>query len=139
MGAIMDSSWEKQQRFSISARNFGVLGLGALTCLGSVMVATNPGQAAYETYATQQLVTYLDQQICAKAPTAFGLDRDCQSLLQSNRSQIQKIIADGTQKRNFLFFSVYTTELSVTSFLPKYRVLTLGVFDHFLIYDAMQE
>lgn len=135
----MDSSWEKRQGFSISARNLGVLGLGALTCLGGVMVATNPGQAAYEDYATQQLVTYLDEQVCAKAPKAFGLNRDCQSLLQSNRSQLQKIIADGTQQRNFLFFSIYTTEFSITSFLPKYRVLTVGVFDQFLIYDATQE
>jgi hypothetical protein len=135
----MDSSWEKQHGFSVSSKNLGVLGLGALTCLGGVMVATNPGQAAYETFATQQLVTYLDQEVCAKAPTEFGLKQECRSLLQSNRPQIQKIIADSTQQRNFVFFSVYTTELSVASFLPKYRVLTLGVFDQFLIYDTMQE
>lgn len=135
----MDSSWAKQHGFSINSKSLSFLGIGAFICLGSVMVATNPGQDVYETYATQQLVTYLDEQVCAKAPTTFGLNRDCRSLLQSHRSQIQKIIADGTQQRNFVFFSIYTTELSVTSFLPKYRVITLGVFDQFLIYDTMQE
>jgi exonuclease VII small subunit len=135
----MDSSWEKQPGFSISSKKLGVLGLGVLICVGGVMVATNPSQAAYEAFATQQLVTYLDQEACAKVPTAFNLKQECRSLLQSNRPQIQKIIADSTQQRNFVFFSVYTTELSVTSFLPKYRVLTLGVFDQFLIYDTMQE
>ncbi len=135
----MDSSWVKQYRFSINTKSLSFLGLGALTCLGGLMVATNPGQDAYESYATQQLVTYVDDQVCDKAPKAFGLKQECRSLLQSNRSQIKKMIADGTQQRNFVFFSVYTTELSVTSFLPKYRVLTLGMFDHFLIYDTMQE
>lgn len=135
----MDSSWDKQHGLSINSKSLGLLGLGALTCLGGVMVATNPGQDAYESYATQQLVTYVDQQVCAKAPTAFGLNQECRSLVQSNRPQIQRIIAEGTQQRNFVFFSVYTTELSVTSFLPKYRVLTLGIFDQFLIYDTMQE
>lgn len=135
----MDSSWVKQYGFSFNIKSLGLLGLGTLTCLGGVMVATNPGQDAYENYATQQLVTYLDQQVCAKAPKAFGLNQECRSLLESNRPQVQKIIADGTQQRNFVFFSLYTTELSVTSFLPKYRVLTLGIFDQFLIYDTLQE
>ncbi len=135
----MDSSWAKQYGFSINTKSLGLLGLGALTCLGGVMVATNPGQDAYESYATEQLVTYLDQEVCTKAPKVFGLNQECQRLVRSNRPQIQRIIADGTQQRNFVFFSVYTTELSVASFVPKYRVFTLAVFDQFLIYDTFQE
>ncbi len=135
----MDSSWAKQYGFSINTKSLGLLGLGALTCLGGVMVATNPGQDAYENYATQQLVTYLDQQVCTKAPKVFGLNQECQALVRSNRPQIHQIIADSTQQRNFVFFSVYTTELSVASFVPKYRVFTLGIFDQFLIYETLQE
>jgi hypothetical protein len=135
----MDSSWDKQHRFSINPKRIGLWAMGGLTCLVGVLIATNPRQDAYERYATERLTTFLNGQVCAKAAKAFGLNQDCQSLLDSNRPQIRNLIADNTQHHNFVLFSVYTTELSVASFLPKYRVQTVGVFDQFFIYDAVQE
>jgi hypothetical protein len=135
----MDLSWDKQHRFSIHPKKPGLWALGAVTCLGAALVATNPSQEAYERYATDRLITYLDQEVCSKAPKLLGLNQDCQSLLASNRAQLRTLIADYTQQRNFVLFSVYTTELSVVPFLPRYRVTTVGILDQFFIYDAVQE
>jgi hypothetical protein len=104
-----------------------------------MMVVTNPGQVAYETYATRKLVDYLDQNVCSEAPVAFGLRQECASILKNNRSQIRKFIAENTHQQNFILFSLYTTDLSVGSFLPSYRVESVGAFDQFYIYETVKE
>ncbi|NJP10071.1 MAG: DUF4359 domain-containing protein [Leptolyngbyaceae cyanobacterium RU_5_1] len=125
-------------------------GAALLTVLGAVMATTNPSQVAYEAYATKQLTAYLETKVCSEAPTTFGLRDECRSLLRSNQSQIKKIIADSTQRQNFIFFSVYTTRfsadaiapnfsISVGSFLPSYRVQTVGAFHRFHVYETAQE
>lgn len=103
------------------------------------MVATNPSQAAYEAYATQKVMTLLDHNVCAEAPKAFNLRKDCKSLLTSRRSDIKRFIADNTYSQNFIFFSVYTTDVSVASFLPDYRVETVGAFQRFHIYETVRD
>ena len=137
---MMDSSWAKQHGIGIPS-NSVLLGIGiaAITSLGAVMAATNPSQAAYEAYATQKLVTLLDRNICAEAPISFGLRNECKNMLQANRAKIQHFIAESTERRDFVFFSVYTTHLSVASFLPTYRVETVGAFRQFQIYETVQE
>ncbi|MBF2027837.1 MAG: DUF4359 domain-containing protein [Oscillatoriales cyanobacterium C42_A2020_001] len=137
---MMDSSWAEQHGVGITPRNMVIgLGIASITSLGIVMAVTNPSQAAYETYATQKIVTLLDRNVCAEAPTAFGLRNDCKNLLKTNRSKIREFVADSTERRDFLFFSVYTTRLSVASFLPTYRVETIGAFHQFQIYETIQE
>lgn len=103
------------------------------------MVVTNPSQAAYEAYATQKIVTLLDHNICAEAPTSFGLRQDCKNLLKTNRAKVREFVADNTERKDFIFFSVYTTRLSIASFLPAYRVETVGAFRQFQIYETIQE
>jgi uncharacterized protein YceK len=109
---------------------------------GAILATTNPTQSAYEKFATKQLIAYLEQNTCAKAP--FGLERRCKSLLESNQSQIQTLIAQGTQRQNFIFFSLYTTDLSAEKvlpiglgdLLPSYNFGTVGIFQNFHIYKA---
>ncbi len=137
---MMDSGWVKHHGTEISSRGILIgLGIAAVTALGTVMAVTNPSQAAYEAYATQKLVAVLDRNICAEAPTSFGLRNDCKSLLQANRSRIREFIADSTERRDFLFFSIYTTRLAVASFLPSYRVEAVGAFRQFQVYETVQE
>jgi len=133
----MESSWGRQSGGGIKPKS-AIAGLSAvaLVSLGAVMVATNPTQAAYETYATHQVVTLLNREVCADAPQAFGVQNECKTFVHAHQGDIQKLIADRTQQRNFVFFSVYTTDVSVGSFLPNYRVQTVGMFRRFYVYET---
>ncbi len=135
----MESGWERQHYFTARTAKIAAAGGIALVSLSAVMAVTNPGDDAYEGYATQALITYADQKICSKAPAVFGVRDECRSMLKSNRSQVTKLIADGTHHQNFVFFSIYTTNLSVAAFLPSYRVQTIGVFNQFFIYETTRE
>lgn len=135
----MESSWERRRSFAINIRKFGLaLGLFAATSTGAAMAIMNPSEAAYEVYATQKVIKLLDQNVCAEAPQAFNLKQDCKALLVSNRSYIQEFIANNTHRQDFLFFSLYTTDISVASFLPDYRVEAVGAFRQFHIYQTAQ-
>lgn len=113
----------------------------ALVGLGLVMALTNPGKDEYEQYAVEQLTTYLKDEACMEAPSVFGnfLQRQCKSLVDTGRPQIEQIIAEKTQRQNLILFSIYRTNLEVGPFLPAYHFETLGVFQKFYIYQAEQQ
>jgi hypothetical protein len=140
-GGVMDLSWQERSHWFAINRNrmFVAGGVALLTGLGAAMVATNPTPADYEQFATQQLVAYLDREVCLEAPVAFNLRQQCKSFLKANRSQLRTFIADNTSRRNFILFSLYSTELSVASFVPTYQVESVGIFDRFFIYQTTQE
>jgi hypothetical protein len=135
----MESSWERELSFGLNLKKV-CLGVGLFSAIGvgTAMAVMNPSQSAYEAYATQKVVKLLDQNVCAEAPRAFNLKQDCKALLVSNRSSIQEFIANNTQRQDFLFFSLYTTDVSVASFLPDYRVEAVGAFRQFHIYQTAQ-
>lgn len=136
----MDSTWERRR--SIWLQRTHLIGGGTiagLVGLGIFMAMTNPDQSAYDTFTTQRLAAFLRENVCAEAPETFNLRHDCLALIQNNRSQLQEFVSKNTYRRNFVFFSVYTTELSVAPFVPTYRVQTIGVFNNFYIYDATQQ
>ncbi len=136
----IELGWVGRRSRSVNLLNL-IVGMGVVTVssLGAVMAATNPTQAAYETYATQTAISFLDSNVCAEAPTAFGLKQECKSLLKRHRSTVREFIADNTTVHDFVFFSIYTTELSVTSFAPKYEITAVGAFNHFHVYEALPE
>jgi hypothetical protein len=113
----------------------------ALVGLGLVMALTNPGKDEYEQYAVEQLTTYLKDEACMEAPSVFGnfLQRQCKSLVDTGRPQIEQIIAEKTQRQNLILFSIYRTNLEVGPFLPAYHFESLGVFQKFYIYQAEQQ
>ncbi|MGF1479473.1 MAG: DUF4359 domain-containing protein [Cyanophyceae cyanobacterium] len=107
-----------------------------LIALGATMAVTNPGKADYVDYATEELVNYL-QDYCREAsgPLEF-LKPYCQTLVDSNRPQIKQLIAQKTQRQNFLLFSIYQTELAIAAPLPGYHVEVLAIFHTFYIYEV---
>ncbi|MBW4581459.1 MAG: DUF4359 domain-containing protein [Tildeniella nuda ZEHNDER 1965/U140] len=115
-----------------------IVGGCLLAALGGALAVTNPGQEAYNEFATQAAIDYLNVEACAKAPTVFGLQTLCQSELKSNQSKIKTIIADGTQRQNFVVFSLYTTDLSLNPDLPSYHVESVGVLGRFIIYKTQK-
>lgn len=127
----------------IAAAVAGVLFLG----LGSVMAATNPSASAYEEYGTEKLTTYVKDNLCQKTSI---LQDQCGSLVDSQQSQIQQILATNTSRQDFIFFSIYTTDISASAILPErvksflpatpsYQFETLGVLQSFYTYKSQKK
>ncbi|MDJ1177589.1 DUF4359 domain-containing protein [Roseofilum sp. BLCC_M91] len=110
----------------------------AIATLTGAMVATNPKSPNYEEFASQQLVEYLQENVCDKTNQTLGniLQQSCDNFLQEARPQLQTIIAQRTERQNYILFSIYRTNLSVAAFLPAYEFETLGVFSNFHILKA---
>ena len=117
------------------------IGTVLLAGLGVAMAMTNPSQAEYEEFALQQLTVYLKDNVCAKASEDFGgfLKRQCNLLVETGSPQVKQLIAETTERHNFIFFSIYRTDLSVSSFLPSYHFESVGVFNNIYIYQAQKQ
>jgi Domain of unknown function (DUF4359) len=116
-----------------------VLGLGAATAI------TNPDQSTYNEFATQKLSEYLQEDTCAKA--GIALQAPCSSLVNDNQSQIQKLVAANTQRQNFIFFSIYKTDITpgnllpdfLSNALPSYHFETAGILNSFHVYKVEKQ
>ena len=121
----------------------------ALSGVGIALLVTNPNPDDYEVYATAALTEYLREEgaeVCEDAPTFLGnsLEDQCLSLLnnalENNQTQIQTIISNSTQRRNYWFLSIYVTRFEfLDEILPTYEFETLGVFQNFYTYHAKRE
>lgn len=133
-------------------------GVAILVGLGVAAAITNPSEAAYSDYATLKLSSYLKQEVCAELPEKLGqlitsqipeLEAECVKFIETDQTQLllQETIADSTERRDFVIFSLYETDLSVKKFVdrlipvsllkfnvPSYTVSTVGVFRSFYIY-----
>ncbi|HEY9598177.1 MAG TPA: DUF4359 domain-containing protein [Cyanophyceae cyanobacterium] len=120
-----------------------VTGIGgaALVVLGGWMALTNPRQEIYEQYAVKQLTTYLKNEVCEQAPGTLDnlLKRQCSILVDAGRPQIEHIISEKTQRLNFIFFSIYQTDLEIGPFLPAYHFETVAAFQKFYTYKAEKQ
>ncbi|MGI0490109.1 DUF4359 domain-containing protein [Pantanalinema rosaneae CENA516] len=134
-----DTSWHHAPRSAINYKNVILTGGMALLGLAGIMVATNPTDTQYERFATQELSTYLEENICGGTPLPFGLGSQCAFLLRSNQPQIQRVIAKSTYQQNFLFFSLYTTTLSLDEALPMYHIETVGVLQNFHTFKIQEK
>lgn len=122
-------------------KSFGYIGLLALAALGAVMAVTNPDKPTYEQYAVEQLTTYLTDDVCSQVPKAFEslVQSSCASIVDSSRPQIQQIISRTTQRQNFILFSIYRTDLSISPAIPFYRFQTVGIMQNFYTYSAQKQ
>ena len=110
----------------------------ALISLGTAMAITNLGPKDYEEFAAEQLSDYLEENFCDRTESSIAniLQQPCKDVVKSVQPQLQTIISQGTQRQNYLLFSIYKTELSIASFLPAYEFETVGAFQNFYIYKA---
>ena len=124
-----------------SVRIIIYIGAAALAGLGVVMAAGNPSQSIYEGYAVQRLTEYLKNDVCTKAPKIFEslLQRNCTALIDSSRPQMRQIVSESTQRQNFIFFSIYRTNLSINPVIPSYHFETVGAFQNFYTYAAEKQ
>ncbi len=106
------------------------IGLGGLSVigLGVVMAMTNPSQNVYDEYAVNKL-TQAAKNVCDKLPISA---RNCSSIIDSKRSQIQQIISEKTQRYNLIIASIYITNISIPflPFSPSCQVETIGIMQN---------
>lgn len=116
----------------------GCSGAIGLVALGVAMAMTNPSQAAYEEYATQRLTEYLKGDVCQKTSNFFEnlIKSQCDSLVDQTIPQVRDILGRSTQKQDFVIFSVYRTDLKLSSWIPLYKFETVGAFNSFYTYTA---
>ena len=109
--------------------------------LGLTMAQTNPSQVEYEEYAVQRLTQYLKQDVCKKTSKFLEsfIHTKCEKLVDSANPQIKDILSATTERQNFLFFSVYRTDLKLSSWIPAYRFETVGAFNNFYTYTAEEQ
>ena len=116
-----------------SASFLFALGSGLVLTSSLILFVTNPSSQKYEKFATEQLVIYAKENICS--PDSDNLEEAiksqvCNLMIDTGRSQIPRLIRETTQRRNYVLFSVYETDL----FLYEFEVL--GLFNNFYIIDV---
>lgn len=116
--------------------------LAALGLAGGALIATNPAPPVYEQYAVKTLSAHLETRLCSDIPPLLSeiLPGSCRDLLVQHQSSLQALIRSQSQRRNFWLFSLYRTTLAVPGLpmLPTYQVDTLGIFNQFFTYRAVQ-
>ena len=112
----------------------GVAGVGALA---AVLIATNPSQDRYNTFAAETLQNEVRSSFCqAKELDSWlgdlgkALGDICETAIEQGslvgEEDLKNFIEDNTQRQNFGVFSLYTTQI------PAVRVRILGVFNRFI-------
>lgn len=114
------------------------LALLSLLALGGALIITNPSEDDYATFLSQRVSTEAQVALCD--PEGFtnwlgrvgaALSQACQGLLAGgetlSESEVQSIIRDSTEYRNWLFFSTYVTQT------PFGDYKAIGVFDRFIL------
>ena len=100
----------------------------------TVLITTNPGTKQYEQYASESLNSYLKEEVCEDVTDI--LETSCSILIDIARPQLKMAIAQSTKRSNFLAFSIYNTDLSISNAIPEYEFATIGIMNHFFTYQA---
>lgn len=129
---IIDKAMNTNNSTSKFFGNVGKIAI-ALTLVAAGMAFTNPARDKYLTYASGVLQNELENTVCkdSRVPKALSgvtdtLIGSCKNLLTSQRSTIEQLLDNTTQRQNFGVASIYTTELGQKSYQ------TVGVFGNFV-------
>jgi hypothetical protein len=136
------NDYSKSQLGNMKVLNIvAYLGAAGLAVLGVTMAKTNPNQSEYEEYAVERLTQYLKQDVCQKTSNFFEnlINSQCERLVEQANPQMREILSRTTEKQNLIVFSVYTTDLRLSSLLPAYRFQTVGAFNNFYTYTAEEQ
>lgn len=106
----------------------------AIVGLGIGMAVTNPQPSAYNSFAAKKLAQYLQEKVCDDVPNL--LQQQCRNFANAGQDRFKKIAADTTERQNFVFLSIYETDISMPPGMPSYHFSTVGIFNQFYIYEA---
>lgn len=108
----------------------------SLIVLITILIVTNPKSDRYGLYASTQLTNYLKDDLCRQVTEQVSKKflSPCHILIETARPQLKIALQKNTQQKNFFLFSIYQTDLAVTSIAPEYHFETLGIFNRFFTY-----
>jgi hypothetical protein len=113
--------------------------IGILTLLagGAAMVLSNPSQDAYEAYAIEQIANRAKEE-CNRAPAGFGevIKAPCRAAVEAAKPKLRPLLKTSTTRQNFVFFSIYKSDLAVPALNFRTQVETIGIFNGFYTYKA---
>ena len=117
-----------------------VMGALAASVAAAGLVLTNPGPAAFEDFAADRLVDLLTRDLCDGGGLPMLMRvvvHDCPGLVRSQRTPLGAWARQGTIRRNFGLFSLYTTNLGGQQLaqwqIPRYRATTLAAAGRFVV------
>lgn len=126
-----------------------IIGGACLVGGGVALAMTNPSQADYNAFAVKHLSDYLKTEVCTLKLPIIGaaLQAECEKLVDTHQPQLKEIIAANTRRKDYLFFSLYRTELSPqqilpflpSNLLPSYEAEAIGIFNTFHLYRAREQ
>lgn len=116
-----------------------IIGSIAVIGIGGAMAATNPSRESYKDYAADKMSTHLKKEVCSDAPEI--LQSSCASLVDVGRGPMKEMIDKSTQRHNFIFFSIYETNLKLPNVpgVQSYRFKTIGIFQNLIIYESQEQ
>jgi Domain of unknown function (DUF4359) len=105
--------------------------------LGGMMALSNPDRSAYEHYAVEQIANLAKDQ-CDRAPAGLGilLQGPCRATIEAYKPQLRPLLAATTSRQNWIFFSIYRSDLSIPMVNLNARVESIGIFDRFFTYKT---
>jgi Domain of unknown function (DUF4359) len=114
-----------------------LLGIYAVGGIGVLMALTNPDRDAYESYAVER-VSDLARAQCDRAPAGFGviLQGPCRSAIDSFKPQIRPLLSATTSRLNYVFFSLYKSDISIPAANFNAQVESIGIFNNFFTYKT---
>ncbi len=106
----------------------------AIVGLGIGMALTNPKPSAYHSFAAKKLAQYLQENVCDDVPNL--IQQQCRNFANAGQDRFKRIAEDTTERQNFIFFSIYKTDIDTPPGISSYHFSTVGVFNQFHIYEA---
>ncbi len=114
------------------------LALLSLLALGGALAVTNPNEDDYAAYLSQTVSAEAQVALCDQegftnwlGRVGAALSQACQGLLAGgetlSENEVQGIIKDSTEYKNWLFFSTYVTQT------PFGDYKAIGVFERFIL------
>lgn len=114
-----------------------LIGMAGLGALAAVLIATNPGQEQYNTFAAETLQNEARAAFCQAeeldnwlGDLGKALGDICETAIEQGtligEDDLKDFIEDNTERQNFWVFSLYTTQI------PAVRVRILGIFNRFI-------
>jgi Domain of unknown function (DUF4359) len=105
--------------------------------IGVLMAFTNPDRVAYEDYAVDR-ISDLARDECDRAPAGFGviLQGPCRAAISSFKPQIRPLLSATTSRQNYIFFSIYKSDISIPAVNFQARVESIGIFNNFFTYKT---
>ena len=124
----------------MALKNIGIAGIIAIG-IGAIALVTNPGEQKYQNYAALTLRTKIKDKICAKVSQDLGvwLEGQCHILVATASPYLAEVITQQTERKNFLLFSIYQTDIPLPPPLSDYHLETIGAFNNFYVYQAQKQ